>query len=193
LKKSFIHIKVNNILLEEQFGFRPATSTDKASYRLINKILNAMSERKVVGGIFCDLQKVFDCVNHNILLTKVEFYGVTGRTLQLIKSYLEDRFQKVVLDNNFPDSASYGGEVKHGVSQGSILGPLLFLLYINDLPKVANHKAEVVLYADDTSIIITSFKPTNFSKSANKILQDIYKWFTTNLLSLNADKTQYMQ
>jgi hypothetical protein len=113
--------------LEEQFGFRPATSTDKASYRLISKILDAMNERKAAGGIFCDLQKAFDCVNHNILLTKSEFYGVTGRTLQLIKSYLEGRYQKVVLDNNFPDSTSYWGEVKHSVPQGSILGPVLFL------------------------------------------------------------------
>jgi hypothetical protein len=120
-------------------------------------------------------------------------YGVTGRALQLIKSHLEGRCQKVVLDNNFPDSASYWGEVKHGVLQGSILGPLLFLLYINDLPKIANHNAEVVLYADVTSIIITRLDPTDFTSSANKILQDINKWFTTNLLSLNADKTQYMQ
>jgi mannose/fructose/N-acetylgalactosamine-specific phosphotransferase system component IID len=78
-------------------------------------------------------------------------------------------------------------------SQGSILGPLLFLLYINDLPKIVKDKAEVVLYADDTSIIITSFNPTNVTNSANKIFQYINKWFTTNLLSLNADKTQYMQ
>jgi hypothetical protein len=89
----------------------------------------------------------------------------------------------VVLDNNFLDSASYWGEVKHGVPQGSLLGPLLFLLYINNLPKIANDKAEVVLYADDTSRIITSFNPTNFTNSANKILQDINKWFTTDLYS----------
>jgi hypothetical protein len=95
---------------------------------LINEILNAMNERKMVGGIFCDLQKAFDCVNHNILLSKLEFYGVTGRTLKLIKSYLESRYQKVVLDNNLLDSTSYWGEVKHGILQGSILGPLLSVL-----------------------------------------------------------------
>jgi hypothetical protein len=167
------HIKVNNILLEEQFGFRPATSTDNAPFRLIHEILDAMNQKRMVGGIFCDLQKAFDCVNHNILLDKLEFYEVTGRTLQLIKSYLEGRFQKVDLDNNFPYSPSHWGELKHGVPQGSILGPLLFLLYINDLPKTVKDKAEVVLYADDTNIIFSSFNPTNFISSANKFLQDI--------------------
>jgi hypothetical protein len=87
---------------------------------------------------------------------------------KLIKSYLEGRYQIVVLGYNFPDSTSYWGEVKHGVPLGSILGSLLFLLYINDLPKIANGKAEVVLYADDTSIITTSFNPTNVTNSAKK-------------------------
>jgi hypothetical protein len=82
---------MNNILVEGQSGFRPAISTDKASYRLINAILKAMNERNVVGGIFCDLQKESDCVHHNIFLTKLEFSGVTGTTLKLIKSYLEGR------------------------------------------------------------------------------------------------------
>jgi hypothetical protein len=152
-----------------------------------------MNERKVVGGIFCDLQKAFDCVNHNILLTKLEFYGVTVTTLKRIKSYLEGRYKKAIPDNNLSNSNSDWGEIRHGVPQGSILGPLLFLVCINDLPKIVNDNAEVVQYKDDTSIIITSLNPTNVTNRVNKILQDINKWFTTNVLSLNADKTQYMQ
>jgi hypothetical protein len=124
----------------------------------------------------------FDCVNHNILLTKLEFYGVTRTILNLIKSYLEGRNQKVILDNNLPNSNSDWGEIRHGAPQGSILGPLLSLLYINDLPEIVNDNAEVVLHADDTSIIITILNPTDFTNSANKIFQYINKWFTTNLL-----------
>jgi hypothetical protein len=99
----------------------------------------------------------------------------------------------VILDGNLLNSNSDWGEIRHGVSQGSILGLLLILLYINDLPEIVNDNSEVVLYVDDTSIIITSLNPTDFTNSANKILQDIRKWFTTNPLSLNADKTKYMQ
>jgi hypothetical protein len=97
----------------------------------------------------------------------------------------------VILDNNLPNSNADWGEIRHGVLQGSIPSPLLFLLYIND--NIVNDNSEVVLYADNTSTIITSLSPTNFTNSANKILQDINKWFTTNLLSLNTDKTQFMQ
>jgi hypothetical protein len=128
-----------------------------------------------------------------ITLTKLEFYGLTGIILKLIKFYLEGRYHKVILENNLPNSNSEWGEKRHGVPQGSILGPLIFLLYINDLPKIVNDNAKVVLYADDTSIVITSFYPIVLPNSANKILQNINKWFTTNLLSLNADKSQYMQ
>jgi hypothetical protein len=80
----------------------------------------------MVGDIFRDLQKDFDCVNHNTLLTKLEFYGITRTSLKLIKSNLEDRYQSVTLNNNYPDACSNWGETKHCVPQGSILGPLLF-------------------------------------------------------------------
>jgi len=127
----------------------------------------------VIGGIFCDLQKAFDCVNHDILLTKLEFYGITGITHKLIKSYLQGRYQKVVLNNHSSSSCSKWGEITHGVPQGSILGPLLFLLYIKDLPQITNENSKTVLFADDTSMIITNPSPSNFKKSVNKIIQEM--------------------
>jgi hypothetical protein len=180
-------------LVEEQFGFRPSVSIDKASYRLIGEILNALNNKMMVGGIFCYLQKAFDCDNHNIILTKLEFYGITGKFLKLIKTYLGGRYQRVIVNNNFPDSCSNWGEIKRGAPQGSVLGPLLSLLYINDVPKTINDNTEIVLFAGDTSIIITCLDPINFKSGVNKVFQDINRWFLTNLLSLSVDKTQFMQ
>jgi hypothetical protein len=118
----------------------------------------------MVGGIFCDLQKAYDCVNHNILLTKLEFYGITGITYKLIKSYLQGRYQRVVLNNHSSSLCSNWGEITHSVPQGSILGPLLFLLNINDLQKITNDNSKIVLYAEGNSMIITNPNPSNFVK-----------------------------
>jgi len=79
----FKHIQINNILVEEKFGFRTSSSTDKAAFKLIDEILNALNYKLMVGGIFCDLQKAFDCVNHNLLLTKLEFHGIMGKAYEL--------------------------------------------------------------------------------------------------------------
>jgi hypothetical protein len=103
----------------------------------------------------------FSCVNHDILLTKLEFYGITGITYKLIKSYLQGRYQSVVL-NNYPSSSCLNwAELKHCVPQGSILGALLFLLYINDLAQITNDSSKIVLFAGDTSMIITNPNPSN--------------------------------
>jgi hypothetical protein len=104
-----------------------------------------MNNKLTVGGIFCDLEKAFYYVNHDILLNKLEYYGIVGVFNKLIKSYLSNRYQKVVPDNNttYNSTSSVWEIIKYGVSQGSILDPLFFLLYVNDLPNVITYNPNV--------------------------------------------------
>jgi hypothetical protein len=125
------HIEANNIMAHEQFGFRAHLSTAKAAFSLINSILTAMNSKQIVGGIFCDLQKSFDCVDHKILMDKLEFYGVKGIFKTLLKSYLTDRYQRVMLGHSTDSNNSSRWEIiKNGVPQGSILGPLFIFYFI---------------------------------------------------------------
>ena len=110
----------------------------------------------LVGGISCDLHKAFDCVNHDILPSNMEFYGISGKANNLIKSYLQDGYQRVLVDLDSNKYYSEWESVTDGVPQGSLLGSLLFLLYINDIPNVMSGVSNPVLYADDTSLIITN-------------------------------------
>jgi hypothetical protein len=131
-------------------------------------------------------------IHGDILLNKLSFYGITGGFLQLMKTYLQDRYQRVFSNNNYSICISDCGEITHGVPQGSILGPLLFLLYINDFPCSINKNNKIVLFADDTSLIISKPDPIKFRDDANKIIQHMQEWFNANLISINWEKTHFM-
>ena len=127
-----------------------------------------------------------------MLLEKMKFYGVSGKFYNLVKSYLDGRYQKIVLSHSNGIESTWE-EIRQGVRQGSILWPLLFLIHINDLPNLASTGTKTLLYADNTSIIVTSSNLENFETKINKIFGDINNWFNVNQLTLNYNKTNFLQ
>jgi len=136
------------------------------------------------------LSKAFDSVDHTTLINKLPYYGITGTTKNLIESYLTNRFQRTQLNHNSLDlkTTSEWTKIKYGVHQGSILEPLLFILYINDLPKSLSSNHTPILFADDTSILISTQNMLTFKAELNETFSNILNWFQANSLSVNEEK-----
>ena len=188
----YSYFEKNNLLYGSQYGYRDKHSTELACLELVDKVMHHLDQGETPFCFFLDLSKAFDTLDHKILLNKLKYYGVVGTSLKWFNSYLSNRSQYVDIDGVKSDPRG----LTTGVPQGSILGPLLFIIYMNDINKVTD-KFESILYADDTSLnsILKTFSSNDQVETAtniNKELMLIYDWLLANKLSLNIKKTKYM-
>ena len=178
-------LDINNLIYSLQFGFQPKYSTNHALINLTESIRQSLDEGSFGCGIFVDLQKAFDTVDHKILLHKLEYYGIRGVCNDWFKSYLSDRKQFVSINGYNSDLMP----VDCGVPQGSVLGPLLFLIYINDLHKAIQY-CKVHHFADDTNLFHTSKSVKNVNKLVNRDMKRLNDWLSSNKIYLNVEKTE---
>lgn len=175
------------VIYDHQFGFRSGSSTWTAASELVDDIYRAIDTSNIAAVLFLDLKKAFDTIDHGVLLRKLEYYGIRGVANALFRSYLAGRTQYVSVNG----AASSKRAITVGVPQGSNLGPLLFLLYINDLARLQLH-GKPRLFADDTSVTYIATDPTRLLRLMKQDIQKLQSFFVENLLSLNLGKTNYM-
>lgn len=183
-KRLTTFIKKFSLLNKHQFGFQNNCSTEHAIIDLQSEVIAAIERKEKPCCIFLDFAKAFDTVNHDILLKKLEYYGVRGICLEWFKSYLTNRRQCVQIGSEQSDFLT----IKCGVPQGSVLGPLLFLLYINDIT-ASSKTLNFHLFADDTSIFYSHKNPKILQATMNTELTKVTNWLIANKLSLNVTKS----
>ena len=178
-------INKHKLLYKYQFGFRKNHSTALALIEITDNIIKDLESGKCSAGIFIDFKKAFDTVDHNILLSKLEHYGIRGQTLEWLKSYITNRQQFAYVNGK----NSKMEQITCGVPQGSVLGPLLFLIYTNDIGNCTESK--IRLFADDTNSFVNAENYSDLKKIISKTLQEIFTWCKNNKLSVAIDKTCY--
>ncbi|MBM3938923.1 MAG: reverse transcriptase family protein, partial [Sphingomonadales bacterium] len=181
-----IYLNNNNLLSQYQFGFRGGHSPVHPMLLFSNKITEALENREHAIAIFCDLKKAFDCCDHSILLNKLARLGVQGIDLLWFRNYLLDR-QQFAFVNGKPSSLK---NINTGVPQGSVLGPILFLIYVNDLPGCSDFLT--LLFADDTTLVLSHTDINFLCNWVNIELQKVVKFFRQHKLALHPLKTKFM-
>ena len=186
-KRVYDFMEKHNLIYPSQFGFRLFHSTVHALTDMTETIRRSIDDNKFVAGIFIDLQKAFDTVDHNILLSKLEHYWIRGTANNWFRSYLSNRKQFVSISDKQSDMAF----MSYGVPQGSVLGTLLILIYINDLHNAIIY-SKTCHFADDTAILYANHSLKQLQKHVNIDLKHLCHWLKANKISLNAGKTELM-
>ena len=184
-KRLINHIEKNNILTQHQYGFRENRSTELAIIELVDRVTKAIDRGEYTIGIFLDLSKGFDTIDHKILIQKLDHYGIRGITQLWFQDYLKNRKQIV----KYNQIKSKEMVIKSGVPQGSILGPILFLLYINDIENCSK-LISFILFADDTNIFYSNKCLKTLSNIIQTEIDKVAEWLNVNKLSLNTTKTK---
>ncbi len=181
-----MHLTSNNILYEHQYGFTPGKSTEQNLIKITNFITGALNNNEYCIGVFIDLKKAFDVCSHPILLSKLSRMGINGTSLQWFTTYLSDRLQCVDINSTI----SAEKQLLLSVIQGSILGPILFLCYINDLYRCTT--LFTTLFADDGSCLARNPDLLILTNYINTELQKIANWFIANKMAVNTAKTKFI-
>ena len=182
-------LESNNLFYPLQSGFRNRHSCHSSLSHMANSWLTSINKSEMTGALFLDFSKAFDLVSHDLLIKKLKTYHLSADSLSFFKSYLSDRSQYVFVNGK----SSTEGTLKCGVPQGSILGPLLFSIYINDLPlNISQSHVHCSLFADDTTLDVSSTKSSIITSSLQKALDDICNWCKENSMVLNPSKTECM-
>ena len=185
-KHVYNYLLDNNIITVKQSGFKPGDSSSCQLSHLYHLFCKALDDKKEVRIVFCDISKAFDRVWHNGLIYKLKKIGISGKLLKWFENYLSDRQQRVVINGESSD----WGYIMAGVPQGSILGPLLFLIYINDLADIVN--SNIRLFADDTTVFVYVDNPNESAKILNNDLARMHQWASTWLVKFSPEKTKSM-
>ena len=180
------HLNKYNLLHDSQSGFRESRSCHTALVTMVDDWLKNINDSKLCGALFIDFAKAFDVIDHNLLLRKLEHYHLSNSTIKLIESFLTGRTQQVCINKHI----STPEKVKFGVPQGSVLGPLLFSIYINDLPLYLSCSCE--LFADDTTLYQCDRDLTNLSDSLQTSANELENWTKSNHMAINTIKTKAM-
>ncbi|GFX50723.1 RNA-directed DNA polymerase from mobile element jockey [Trichonephila clavipes] len=177
-------LESENILVPEQHGFRPRLSTSHQLLRVVEYIKDAIDRNQHVAAVFLDIQKAFDRVWHTGLLFKLITYKIPPPLILLLKSYISERSFTVRINRTFSQTRP----AKAGIAQGSILGPVLFNLYVNDIIKTTN--TMICMYADDTAILSRHYNPNTLTQSINEHLAHLEIWFSVWKIAINTSKTE---